>query len=78
MLFHLNHLNQHRSSVKVKHILGLFIFGFILTVIGALFKLESWPYASELLIIGLPLKVLAMFLLIVKLLRNKTDKLLNS
>lgn len=64
--------------MKIKHILVLFIFGFIVTVIGALFKLESWPYASELLIIGLPLKALALLLLIIKLLRNKTNKLLNS
>lgn len=64
--------------MKIKHILVLFILGFVLTVIGALLKLESWPYASELLIIGLPLKALALLLLIVKLLRNKTNKLLNS
>ena len=64
--------------MKLKYILVLFILGFLVTVLGALFKLESWPYASELLMIGLPLKALAGLLLIVKLLMNKTDKTLNS
>jgi hypothetical protein len=63
--------------MKIKHILVIFILGFMITSLGALFKLESWPYASELLIIGLPMKVLAGLLLIVKLLLNKADKTLN-
>ena len=58
--------------MKIKHILALFIFGFLLTIIGALFKIMHWPNASDLLISGTLVKVLCGILLITKLL--KSDK----
>ena len=64
--------------MKLKHILALFILGAIITVLGALFKLESWPNSSLMLIVGLSTNILALLLIVVKLLMNKTDKTLNS
>ncbi len=64
--------------MKLKYILSILLLGFITVFIGALFKLESYPYASELLLLGFSLKVLAAGLLIVKLLMNKDSKALNS
>lgn len=58
--------------MKIKHILVLFILGFILTVIGALFKVMHWPNASMLLIFGALTKVFSGILLIIKLIQ--TDK----
>lgn len=58
--------------MKIKHLLIFIIFGFIFTVIGGLFKIQHWPYASEILTIGTLLKVIFGILLIWKILT--TDK----
>ncbi len=58
--------------MKIKHLLIFIIFGFIFTVIGALFKIQHWPYASEILTIGTLIKVIFGILLIWKILT--TDK----
>ena len=64
--------------MKLKLILVLFLLGFLFILAGAFFKLESWPNASLLLLIGFALNCVAVLLLIVKLLTNRTNKTLNS
>lgn len=58
--------------MKIKHILAFIIFGFIFTIIGTLFKIQHWPYASQILTIGSLIKVIFGILLIRKVLT--TDK----
>ena len=58
--------------MKVKHLLVFIIIGFIFTIIGSLFKIQHWPYANEILVIGTLLKVVFGILLIIKILT--TDK----
>lgn len=58
--------------MKVKHLLVFIIFGFIFTIIGTLFKIQHWPYASEMLTIGTLIKVIFGILLIWKIFT--TDK----
>ncbi|MGL2964173.1 GldL-related protein [Flavobacterium sp. RSB2_4_14] len=55
---------------KYKLPLVLFLFSMIFTIIGALFKIQHWPGASILLIIGLLSQAFAIFLLIVVLLKK--------
>ncbi|AUC83478.1 gliding motility protein GldL [Lacinutrix sp. Bg11-31] len=58
--------------MKIKHLLAFIIFGFIFNIIGTLFKIQHWPYASEILTIGTLIKVIFGILLIYKILT--TDK----
>jgi hypothetical protein len=58
--------------MKIKHLLVVIIIGFIWTIIGTLFKIQHWPYASEILVIGTLIKVIFGILLIWKIL--STDK----
>ncbi len=44
----------------------LLIFGFVLTLLGLLFKLESWELANEMLITGVAMGVTAGILLFSK------------
>jgi len=60
--------------MKIKHLLSLFIFAFLITIVGALFKLMHWPGASTLLIIGTFIKVISGVILIIKLLTNNKFK----
>lgn len=60
--------------MKYKHIIIIFILGFILIILGALFKILHWQFASELLTVGTFLKILSGILLILKLLTNKNYK----
>jgi len=60
--------------MKIKHLLSLFIFAFLITLVGGLFKLMHWPGASVLLIIGTFIKVLSGVILIIKLLTNNKFK----
>jgi len=60
--------------MKIKHLLSLFIFAFLITIVGALFKLMHWPGASILLIIGTFIKVISGVILIIKLLTNNKFK----
>lgn len=64
--------------MKLKLIISLFLIGFLFILVGAFFKLESWPGASLLLLIGFSSNCIGVLLLIVKLLTNKTNKTLNS
>jgi len=58
--------------MKVKYLLAFLIFGFILTIIGSLFKIQHWAFASEIYILGTFLKVIFGILLIYKIFT--TDK----
>nr|WP_294936719.1 hypothetical protein [uncultured Flavobacterium sp.] len=48
-----------------------FILGSIITIIGALFKLMHWPYASFLLIMGMLCEALAGCMLIIKIYKDQ-------
>jgi hypothetical protein len=55
---------------KYKLPLFLFLISMVLTIVGALFKIQHWPGASFMLVIGLLSQALAIVLLIVALLKN--------
>jgi len=50
--------------------LVLFLLGMVITIIGALFKLMHWPGANFMLIIGMLTEAIAIFTLIVVILKN--------
>lgn len=56
-----------KSKIKIAYIVIVFIFAWILISIGILFKLQSWPYASELLTMGVALNVLSLLLVLLRL-----------
>jgi|GEM_PF-5937749 len=65
-------------KLKFKHVFIIYLTGFFLTGIGALFKIQSWMYASEALTLGYVIYGLAVVLLIVKLVFFKDkDSILN-
>jgi hypothetical protein len=47
----------------------LFILGMILTIIGALFKIQHWPYGSEILIFGSFFEVVGLIILLIILVK---------
>lgn len=49
---------------------ALFLFGLMITIIGALFKIMHWPGASLMLIIGSLTEALAIIILIVSIFKN--------
>ncbi|ESU19238.1 hypothetical protein FCR2A7T_26620 [Flavobacterium cauense R2A-7] len=57
--------------MKNKHILIAFILGCIITIVGALFKIMHWPYASVLLILGMLSEALAGVMLILKIYKDQ-------
>jgi hypothetical protein len=59
--------------MKLVYPLTILFVGFALTMFGALFKLESWEGASEMLIFGTIFHVLGIGLLIYRAIR-KLDK----
>ena len=64
--------------MKIKHLLVLIILGFILTILGTLFKIMHWSYANSLYIIGTVVKVIFGIALIWKILTtNKFKDFLN-
>ena len=67
--------------MKNKYILIIFILGFIITILGSLFKITHWKFGiftgNLLLTIGMFSEILAGILLIVKLISDKNDTLLN-
>ena len=62
---------HHHSLIKIKHILILFLIGWIMYQIGALFKIMSWEYDSQLLTLGTFVKVLSALIGIIKLVSIK-------
>lgn len=57
--------------MKNWHIIIIFLISLVLVVIGALFKLMHWPYASIMLIVGMGGKALAILLFIIKIVRER-------
>ncbi|KAF2519216.1 gliding motility protein GldL [Flavobacterium salilacus subsp. salilacus] len=57
--------------MKNWHIIIVFLISFTILVIGALFKLMHWPYASIMLTIGMGGKALAILLFIIKIVRER-------
>lgn len=49
----------------------LFILGMLFTVVGALFKIMHWPFASMLLIVGMLTEAVAIIILITIVLKKK-------
>lgn len=58
-------------------ILVIFLLGSILTIAGALFKIQHWPGANWLLNISMLLQVIAVVLLIIKLVKSSKTNGLN-
>lgn len=56
--------------MKNKYILAIFLFGLVITIIGALFKIMHWPFASAVLTIGLSSEAVAIALFIMKAVQN--------
>jgi uncharacterized membrane protein len=54
------------SSIKFKYIIVIFIISWILLSVGALFKIQSWPYASEMLTVGTVFQVISYLLTLLK------------
>jgi len=48
----------------------IFLLGFILIILGSLFKIQHWPYGSELFTIGMLTKVIAAIYTVVVLLKH--------
>ena len=67
--------------MKNKYIIIAFIIGFIITILGSLFKITHWEFGifngNILLTIGMFTEILAGILFIIKLLSNKNDTFLN-
>ncbi|MFT3979784.1 MAG: hypothetical protein QM687_04885 [Ferruginibacter sp.] len=57
--------------MKYKHILSIFILGFILQVLGAMLKITHAPGADNWLKVSAGIIILSAILLIIKLLKSK-------
>ncbi|MES2862831.1 MAG: hypothetical protein V4666_01805 [Bacteroidota bacterium] len=55
---------------KYKIPLVLFLFGMVITIIGALFKIMHWPGASIMLVVGMLTEAFSIIALIVMILKN--------
>jgi len=62
--------------MKWSVIIILFVFGMVVTIVGAFFKLLHWPGSSLMLGFGMAVQAISLILLIVKSL--KKDKIDNS
>lgn len=67
--------------MKNKYIIGLFLFGAVLTIIGTLFKITHLEFGAIngniLLTIGMLTEVIAGLFFIIKLFSNKNNDFLN-
>ena len=61
--------------MKTKHVIIVWLIGFSMLFIGALFKIQHWPFAGVILMIGTLLQVIGIFLFAYKLYKytNKKD-----
>jgi len=65
--------------MKTKYILVLIIVGFLIAIIGSLFKIQHWQYGFELYLIGTLFKLVFGIALIYKILTfKKFQDFLNS
>ena len=55
---------------KYKIPLVLFLFGLVITIIGALFKIMHWPGGSITLIFGMLTQAFSIIILIIMILKN--------
>ena len=60
--------------MKTKYIISLFIVGTILLIVGSLFKIMHWPYASQWIITGAAIQVVAALLSLWKVLTTDQFK----
>lgn len=61
--------------MKIKVVIILvFLLGIFITIIGALFKIQHWPYGAEILTAGLLIEALVILLVILKLVLAKKPK----
>jgi hypothetical protein len=60
--------------MKVKYILVLFLIGFLFVLVGALFRIQHYPYALVLLFVGTSLKIIAILLSLWKVFTSKKLK----
>ena len=61
-------------EIKQKKALKFIFLGMALTIVGALFKIMHWPYATILLILGLLLEAVGLIMLITKAMNKLKDK----
>lgn len=61
-------------EIKQKKALKFIFLGMAITVVGALFKIMHWPYATILLILGLLLEAVGLIMLITKAMNKLKDK----
>jgi hypothetical protein len=54
--------------MKVKHIILVFLLGVIFVILGSLFKINHWPGAAKILLVGMILEILGLILAIWKVL----------
>ncbi len=62
------------SKRKLIPAIVIFLFGLIITIIGALFKIQHWPYGSELLTIGKLIEVIGIVVAIIILIKVYNSK----
>lgn len=53
--------------MKTKHALIILVIGFVISFVGALFKLMHWPFASVMLTVATILQVIGIIILLYKL-----------
>lgn len=64
--------------MKLKHALMVWLTGFTISVLGSIFKLESFSFASEVLLAGMLLQMLGGILILYKLITHpKVQDFLN-
>ncbi|WP_339886821.1 hypothetical protein [uncultured Flavobacterium sp.] len=67
--------------MKNKYLIGIILFGVVITIFGALIKIMHFQFGvitgNVLLSIGMLTEVLGIILLIIKLTTNKNDNFLN-
>ncbi|WP_179346384.1 GldL-related protein [Winogradskyella ursingii] len=52
----------------------LFILGYGITIAGALFKIQHWPYGEDLLLIGSIFEIIAIIIAVIVLFKIYTSK----
>lgn len=62
------------SKIKLIPAISIFLLGLIFTILGALFKIQHWQFASELLTIGNLIEVVGIIIAIITLLRIYKSK----
>lgn len=60
--------------MKVKHLIAIYLFAFILMILGALFKIMHYPYGPELLTVSTAIKTVVALLAIFKVLTTEKFK----